>query len=525
MTLRNQIFSSIFIFLLLLSGCAEVGPNFRQPEATVSSAWLEAGDPRVKTDPAEYKNWWQVFKDPVLDRLMDRAYGENLPLRIAGVRVLEARAQLGIAVGGFYPQNQQAFGSLEYYRASDRATTAVIASGLSYQQAEIGITAGWELDFWGKFRRAIESADASLKATIADYDNTLVSLTADVANAYILIRTLEKRLGVAHQNVETQKESLKIAEVRFQYGTVTQLDVDQAQTNLNNTQASIPTLETQLQQAKNALSLLLGLPPSDLADFLTGPSEIPVSPPEVIVGIPNDLLRRRPDIRSAELQAAAQSALIGVAKADLFPAFSLNGIFGFLSTDIGSFSLGDMFNWGSRTIQAGPSFQWNLFNYGRITNNVRVQDARFQQLLIAYQNAVLKAQQEVEDALVAFLKAQKRIEFLAQSVAAAKRSLDLAVRQYREGTKDFTTVLIAQQTLLSEQDNLAAALGATSSNLVGIYRGLGGGWEIRKGKELVPPEVKEAMEKRTDWGQLLSPVFYNPEFREKPKPFIRPPDW
>ncbi len=512
------------ILALFLSGCAEVGPNFRTPEARVSSTWLEAGDPRVKTGPEEYQNWWRTFGDPVLDRLIEQAYRENLPLKIAGVRVLEARAQLGIAIGGFYPQNQQAFGSYAYYRASDRATTAIIASDLSYQQAEIGVMASWELDFWGKFRRAIESADASLQATIADYDNTLVSLTADVANAYILIRTLEKRLGVAHQNVETQKESLKIAEARFRYGTVTQLDVDQAQTNLNNTQAAIPTLETQLQQAKNALCLLLGLPPSDLADYLNGPSEIPVSPPEVIVGIPNDLLRRRPDIRSAELQAAAQSALIGVAKADLFPAFSLTGIFGFLSTDIGSFSLGDMFSWGSRTIQVGPSFQWNIFNYGRITNNVRVQDARFQQLLIAYQNAVLKAQQEVEDALVAFLKAQKRVEFLGQSVAAARRSLDLAVRQYREGTKDFTTVLIAQQTLLSEQDSLAAALGATSSNLVGIYRGLGGGWEIRKGQELVPPEIKEAMKKRTDWGQLLSPVSYNPEPTEKPKT-LRAPDW
>ncbi len=184
-----------------------------------------------------------------------------------------------------------------------------------------------------------------------------------------------------------------------------------------------------------------------------------------------------------------------------------------------------MFRWGNRTIQAGPSFQWNIFNYGRITNNVRVQDARFQQLLIAYQNAVLKAQQEVEDALVAFLKAQKRIEFLRQSAAAARHSLDLSVLQYREGTKDFTTVLIAQQTLLNEQDNLAAALGAISSNLVGVYRALGGGWEIRKGKDLVPPEVKEVMAKRSNWGHLLAPVSYNPEVTEKPKSSVRSPDW
>ncbi len=244
-----------------------------------------------------------------------------------------------------------------------------------------------------------------------------------------------------------------------------------------------------------------------------------------MVGIPTDLLRRRPDIRSAEYQAAAQSAQIGVAKADLYPAFSLAGVFGFLSSDVGNFNLGDMFQWRSRTVQGGPSFQWNIFNYGRITNNVRVQDARFQQLLIAYQNIVLTAQKEVEDNLVAFLRAQEQAEFLARSTAAAKNSLDLAVLQYREGIKDFTTVLVAQQTLLSQQDNLAATLGNISSNLVGVYRALGGGWEIREGKDLVPSEIKEEMEKRTNWGKLLTPASYNPPASEGPKSLIRPPDW
>ena len=525
MTLRDGIFSLILLVLLLLPGCAEVGPNFRQPEATVSSAWLEAGDPRVKTGPAETKNWWQTFNDPNLNRLMARAFQENLPLRIAGVRVLEARAQLGIAVGGLYPQSQQAFGSIQYNRLSDGAPTSALSGSITYWQSEIGLMAGWEIDFWGKFRRAIESADAGLGAVVADYDDILVSLTADVANDYILIRTLEKRLGIAAQNVETQREGLKIAEARYQYGTTSQLDVEQAKSVLNNTLASIPVLNTQLQQAKNALSVLLGLPPGDLSEFLAGPEDIPVSPPEIVVGIPHDLLRRRPDIRRAEWQAAAQSAQIGVAKADLYPAFSLNGIFGFLSSDFGNASLGDMFRWGNRTFQIGPSFQWNIFNYGRISNNVRVQDARFQQLLIAYQNAVLKAQQEVEDALVAFLKAQERIEFLGKSAAAARKSLDLSVLQYREGTKDFTTVLIAQQTLLNEQDNLAAALGAISSNLVGVYRALGGGWEIRAGKDLVPSEVKSVMAKRSNWGELLAPVSQNPLVPEGPKPLIRSPDW
>jgi NodT family efflux transporter outer membrane factor (OMF) lipoprotein len=513
---------------LLLSGCA-LGPNFIRPKGSVSRSWLEEEDKRVKTEPADYRNWWQAFNDPVLNRLIDQAYKENLPLKIAGVRVLEARAQLGIAVGELFPQTQQASGSLQYMRPSDHSFLGAVSgsssTNINYWQSQIGLGANWEIDFWGKFRRAIESGNANWLASIANYDNALVSLTANVANSYILIRTFEKRIGIARQNVETQKESLKIAEARHQYGTASQLDVDQAKTELYNTEASIPPLEAQLRQAKDALSVLLGLPPSHLADELSGSSDIPVSPPQVVVGIPADLLRRRPDIRNAELQAAAQCAQIGVAKADLYPAFSLTGNFGFVSTDLGRNSLSDMFRWSSRNIQAGPTFQWNILNYGQITNNVRVQDARFQELLITYQNTVLAAQQEVEDNLIAFLKAQDQAGFLAQSATAARGALDLAIRQYREGTVDFTTVLVAQQSLLSVQDNLAAALGNIASNLVGTYRALGGGWEIREGKDWVPPEIKEEMEKRTNWGKLLAPASHNLVPAEEPKSFIQFPDW
>ena len=507
-----------------------VGPDFTRPPVKVSEAWLDGGDQRVKTEPADYRSWWRVFNDPTLDRLIDRAYKENLSLKITGVRVLEARAQLGIAVGELFPQTQQASGSLQYIRPSERSSQLAFqssASGtsISFWQSQIGLGANWEIDFWGKFRRAIESGNASWLASIANYDNALVSLTASMASTYVLIRTFEKRIAIARQNVETQKESLKIAEARYQYGTASQLDVDQAKTVLHNTEASIPPLETQLRQAKDVLSVLLGLPPSHLAEELGGSSDIPVSPPEVIVGIPADLLRRRPDIRNAELQAAAQCAQIGVAKADLYPAFSLTGSFGFVSTDLGNSSLSDMFRWSSRNIQAGPSFQWNIFNYGQITNNVRVQDARFQELLIAYQNAVLTAQQEVEDNLIAFLKAQEQAGFLAKSAATAKGAFDLAIRQYREGVVDFTTVLVAQQSLLGVQDNLAATLGNIASNLVGVYKALGGGWEIREGKDFVPSEIKEEMAKRTNWGKLLAPASYNPVPSEEPRSPIRLPDW
>jgi outer membrane protein TolC len=244
-----------------------------------------------------------------------------------------------------------------------------------------------------------------------------------------------------------------------------------------------------------------------------------------VVGIPADLLRRRPDIRNAEYRAAAQSAQIGVAKADLYPSFSLTGSFGFLSTNTGTSQLGDLFKWPSRSLVAGPAFQWNLFNYGQITNNVRVQDARLQELLITYQNTVLSAQKDVEDNLVAFLRAQERADYLAKSARAAKSALDIAAKQYREGVKDFTAVLLAQQSLLNEQDTLAATLGNTSASLVGVYRALGGGWEIREGKELVPERMKEDMERRTNWGNLLAPASYNPPAGRSPESSVRPPEW
>jgi NodT family efflux transporter outer membrane factor (OMF) lipoprotein len=520
----------LLFILLFLPGCIKVGPEFTPPPVAVSQTWLEAGDQRVKTETTRYRNWWRVFDDPVLDRLIGRAYKENLSLRIAGVRVLEARAQLGIAVGELFPQTQQASGSLQYFRPSEQSSQSVFqgsASGtpIRFWQSQIGLGANWEIDFWGKFRRAIEAGNASWLASIANYDNALVSLTANVASSYILIKTFEKRIAIARQNVETQRESLKIAEARYQYGAASQLDVHQAKTVLYNTEASIPPLEAQLRQAKDTLSVLLGLPPSHLADELAGSSDIPVSPPQVIVGIPADLLRRRPDIRSAEQQAAAQCAQIGVTKADLYPAFSLTGSFGFVSTDLGKSSLADMFKWSSRNIQAGPSFQWNILNYGQITNNVRVQDARFQELLITYQNAVLAAQQEVEDNLTAFLRAQEQARSLARSAAAARDAFDLATQQYREGVVDFTTVLVAQQSLLSVQDNLAATLGNIATNLVGVYQALGGGWEVREGKDLIPPEIKEEMAKRTHWGKLLAPASYNPVPPEEPKSLIRLPDW
>jgi len=516
-----------FMLSSALAACTMVGPDFVKPPVDVSQKWVEAEDPRVKTNPQDYGNWWQVFRDPALDSLIQMASEQNLPLRIAGVRVFEARAILGIAVGEFYPQLQQGFGSATYNRISERAPSAP-QSGVgdfSFRQAEIGAGASWELDFWGKFRRAIQSADAGFLSSIANYDDVLVSLTADVASTYVLIRTYEERLQIARENLLIQEESLRIARARFEAGATSERDVQQALSQLNSTEAEIPSLVNGLRRAQNALSILLGMPPGRLNELLSGSSGIPQAPLEVSVGIPAELLRRRPDIRNAELQAAAQSALIGVAKSDLYPSFFLTGSFGFLSSDVGRFDLGDIFLWKSRTATFGPSFQWNLFNYGRITNSVRVQDARFQEALLSYQNTVLRAQQEVEDGLVAFLQNQERVALLFKAVEAAARTVDLALIQYREGATDYTTVLTSQQSLLAEQDRLADSQGSVPQGLISVYRALGGGWEIRKDRSFIPVAVREEMEKRTNWGHLLTPAAVQEPPEAESKASIRAPDW
>jgi len=525
-----RLWPALLLPVTLFTGCTMVGPDFLRPSSKVSDQWLEADDHRVETASAIYREWWKAFNDPVLENLIQTAYRQNLPLRIAGIRVFQARAQLGIAIGGFYPQAQQALGSTNFNRISETSPVAPqpgISSGVgfSYMQALVGVGAGWELDFWGKFRRAIESADASLVSSIAAYDSVLVTLTGDVSSTYVLIRTLEAFAQIAKENVEIQKESLNIARARFEGGVTSERDVQQALAELKNTEASVFQLDTQLRQAKNALCTLLGLPPSHLEDVLSATSGIPTVPSQVAVGIPADLLRRRPDIRRAEYLAVAQCAQIGVAKADLYPAFSLSGNFGFLASDVGQFQLGDLTSWKSRTGSIGPAFQWNVLNYGQITNQVRFQDAKFQEALVSYQNTVLQAQQEVENGLVSFLNAQGEVGSLTEAAKAAKQSVYLATIQYSEGITDYTTVLTAQQNLLRYQNSLANSQGAVPQGLISIYRALGGGWEIREGHDFIPAEIKETMKERTDWGNLLTPAAVEPSAPEPPGSLIRAPDW
>jgi NodT family efflux transporter outer membrane factor (OMF) lipoprotein len=493
---------------LAATGCTMVGPDFERPAVQVNPSWIEDGTSAVSSSPAEYRQWWTVFDDPILDQLIAIAYRQNLDVQTAGLRVLQARAALGVAIGDFYPQTQQAIGSLTYNRTSERAaqTPPANSSNFRFWSNQLGAQVAWEMDFWGKFRRSIEAADASFLSSVAAYDFALVTLTSDVAANYVAIRTTESRLAIAHGNVKVQTEGLDIARIRFEGGVTSERDVAQALTVLSSTQATIPQLEDALQQSKNALNVLLGVPPGTIDDMLKSSRGIPAAPPQVAAGIPADLLRRRPDIRQAELTAAQQSARVGFVKADLYPAFSLIGNFGYIASDWQNYNLSDIFMAKSRAFSVGPTFQWNVLNYGRITNDVRVQDARLQESLVLYQTAVLKAQREVEDGLSTFWRAQQRTVFLKQGVDAAQLSRDLAFLQYSEGITDFTTVLTAEQNLLSAQDNLAQAQGEIPTGLISVYRALGGGWDVSEPREFVPAETREAMAKRTDWGNVLTPV-------------------
>jgi NodT family efflux transporter outer membrane factor (OMF) lipoprotein len=481
-----------------------LGPDFVKPKAPEEKAWISQ-DAGIKTTPMQQVAWWQTFNDPVLDSLIEKAYRQNVSLQVAGLRILEARARLGIAVGQMYPQTQQAGGAASAVKLSENSPNFSSAEERSFRDYQIGFDASWEIDFWGRYRRGIQSAESSLAATVADYDNALVSLSAEVARTYVTVRTLEERLQIAHDNIKLQQESLHIANVRFAAGITTELDVQQARSNLANTQALVPSTLSSIHKARNALAILLGILPTELQDHLDGTGKIPTVPVEIATGIPAEVLRRRPDIRQAEALAASQSALIGVAESDLYPQFTLLGSIGFGTSDTFDSRAGDLFDSDSLQYSAGPAFTWNILNYGRLKNNVRVQDARYQQTIMNYRNTVLTAYQEVEDALAGFIQSRKESDFLGEGTRAAKRSVEIANTQYRDGTVDFQRVVDSERALVGQQDEWTRARGDIAINLIALYKALGGGWELRQGQEFISDANRRAMEQRTDWGWLLTP--------------------
>jgi NodT family efflux transporter outer membrane factor (OMF) lipoprotein len=493
---------------MLLSGCAPVGPDFVRPEVPANPGWLDAELDAFKTDAAQLADWWRVLEDPVLDELIDTARRENNALEIAGLRVLESQARLNIAVGNKYPQQQVLAGNISAIGASE-TTPNTGTTDTNFTEFNLGASVIWEIDFWGRFRRGVEAADAGLLASIASYDEALVLLTAQVADVYALIRATEEQLRLARESYAIQERSYDIAEVLYRNGSSSELDALQAKTQLLGTAAVIPDLETTLRQLKNALAVLLGRTPGNVDDILKGEGSLPAIPESMSTGIPADLLRQRPDVRRAELQALAQNALVGVAQANLYPSFSLAGTIGVTtaegttSTGSGESGIEQLFSADSIGYSIGPQFVWPFLNYGRIRNNVRVEDARLQQALLAYRETVIQASREVEDAMAALVGARKQDKILAEGVHTARRSAELSLLRYQEGFADYQRVLDSQQALFAQQQRYATNRGKVMRSFVALYRSLGGGWQAGGPASYIDDDTRQQMENRTNWGDVL----------------------
>lgn len=498
-------------FVLSLSGCTglheyidngfKVGPNYQTPCVNTATNWIEETDERVRGDAADLSCWWAVFQDPVLEHLIANAQFENLSLREAGCRVLQARAQLGIARGNLFPQSQTAYGG---YR---RAGTAVgppspitaevgpgnplppglysftLTNGNNFvDQWSNGFSLGWELDFWGRFRRAVAAAEDTLEASAAGYDEVLVTLLGDVAATYVHIRTLETRMEFVRQNIAEQQKIVRIIRQLHELGDPRPerrlqqpraYHVEQIESILAQTEALIPQLQLELRQASNRLCVLLGTPPRDLLQEL-GAGRIPTAPAEIVVGIPADLLRRRPDIRRLERQVAAQAEHIGIAQAEFYPSLTISGTLGYSAPEFR-----DLYSARAFHGNVGPSFQWNILNYGRILNNVRLQDARFQEMLTGYQNAVLLANAEVENGMARFLRGQERAAALDRSVGHMRKAVEEIERARELRGADASQIAVITQTKVQQQDLQAQAHGEVAQGLIQVYRAMGGGWEVR----------------------------------------------
>lgn len=457
------------IGLLLAAGCM-VGPNFQPPQTAVPADWAgvteQNSDYSIPTtsQPLELVEWWRGFEDDKLTSLIERGIQSNLDLRQAKARIRQARAARGLAGAAFWPA---ANASADY-----RHSRSPGAFGAEQDLFQAGADAAWELDIFGGVRRNVEAFDAEVTAAVEDRRDLLVSLAAEIGTNYVNLRSLQERIRIARRNLEAQHRSLEITRKRFEAGFASGLDVANAKAQASITEAGIPLLEAAASQAIHNLSVLIGREPSALSIELQVDAPVPPMPPEVPVGLPSELVRRRPDIRGAEARIHAATARIGVATADLFPRFSLNGSFGFSASDAGS-----LFNWDSRTWSFGPSVRWAIFDAGRICWNIEIQRAVEEQTLLAYEQTVLTALRDVESALVAHAREQEHHRSLEQAVAENRRAVDLAMELYTSGQTDFLNVLTAQGSLYAAEDALAQSDRDLAANLIFLYRSLGGGWE------------------------------------------------
>ncbi|HVH73085.1 MAG TPA: efflux transporter outer membrane subunit [Candidatus Dormibacteraeota bacterium] len=460
---------------LLVAGCA-VGPNFKRPQAAVPSQWTVAPTRGTGTKSPETDDWWASFQDPELNSLVERSVSRNLDLKLALERVQEARAARGIARSGYFP-------SVDGAASGTRNRQKVIApvgpqnspvfAPVEFNNFQGGLSASWELDVFGGTRRSVQAATADMTAAEENRRDVLVILLGDVGRVYAQLRGFQRRLEIANKNIKTQQDTLDLTSARAKAGLATELDVSRAAAQLESTKAVVPTLLSGIDVSIHRLSVLLGEEPGALRSELEKTSPIPSAGPEVDVGLPSDLLKRRPDIRRSEAQVAAATARIGEAKADLFPRFVLTGTAGRQATQLHDLTLG-----AGNFFSAGPSISLPLFTGGRIRSNIAVQTSRQREALIGYQSTVLNALEEVENALVSYSQEQERRDRLNEAVAHSQLAVDLATEQYKAGLVDFLSVLDAQRDLYANEDQLVQSQTSVTTNLVGLYRALGGGWNL-----------------------------------------------
>lgn len=472
--------------LLALAGCA-AGPDYRKPEFNLPAAWrgltgasAAPGETALTARPAELVSWWKNFDDPLLSSLVERALLSNLDLRQAEARIRQARASEGIAAAALWPQ-VDANGSFTRSGQGETAFTesgpAAVSSGGVGNLFQAGLDAAWELDFFGGARRGVEAAQADLQAAREDRRDVLITLVSDVAVNYADLRQYQMQIEIAKKNLKAQRHTADITRKRYEAGFVGGLDVANAQAQAATTAAQIPVLETAARAAIYNIGVLLGREPAALSRELATEEPIPPTPPEIPLGLPSDLLRRRPDIRRAEAQLHAATARIGVATADLFPKFSLTGSFGFASTDVTQLA-----NWSSRFYSFGPAVSWPIFDAGRIRWNIAVQNATQEEALLAYEKAILTALKDVETALISYTKELEHNKALSEAVANNRRAVELSRTLYVEGRTDFLNVLNAQRSLFVSEDALAQSTNALTTDLIALYKALGGGWEDTEGE-------------------------------------------
>jgi len=418
-----------------------------------------------------------VLHDPLLSGLIARAVAGNLDVAAAEARVREARAERKIAFGAFFPQVTANAGVTHSSRGTARSSPGSVTIGARAKGDlySASIDATWEIDVFGGLRRGLEAADATQEAREADLRDALVSLVGELALSYVDLRATQERLRIAEANLVSQTQTLDLTQWRAQAGLVTELDVEQAKTQLASTQAAIPTLRTALANAQNRIAVLLGETPGSLAAELDEPRPIPVTPVEVAVGVPGDALAQRPDVRRAERELAAQTAEVGVATAAAYPSLT-----GLGSIGLEALSPGGLFRAGAATGALAGNAAQTLFSGGQVMGEIEAQDALRLAALASYESTVLAALEEVENALVAYAQEQDRRSSLAEGAAAAARAFTLAQDQYGSGLIDFTAVLDAQRSMLLLQDQLAESEGQVTSNLIRLYKALGGGWPVRQ---------------------------------------------